>query len=101
MSGERAKGCWVPLMEYALKHGISLSTLRRYIKADKVDFKLENGRYFLWDDTPEQGSGSASTGLEIQLKESREKLNRAQEEIAELKTLIAFYEESIPKNKNL
>lgn len=77
-------------MEYAVKTGVSLSTLRRYIKAQKIEFKKENGRYFLLESdvrAPEPFNGSAAFNkLEGDLK-------KAQEEIAELKTLVALYEE--------
>src|SRR5690242_17272774 len=38
---------WISLMDYAMKTGLSLSTLRRYIKAKKVPYRVENGRYLL------------------------------------------------------
>ncbi|MBY0471829.1 hypothetical protein K2X30_11740 [bacterium] len=75
-------GQWIPLMEYATKKGVSLSTLRRYIKSDKVQYRVENGRYLLLDP-------DASNSIEEQLR-------KAHEEIAELKMLIALYEEKIP-----
>lgn len=83
------RGIWRPLIEYATKKNISLSTLRRYIKADKVVYKIEQKRYLLWDDCPAQGEVLASN-IERDLR-------KAHEEIAELKTLIAFYEEQSPQ----
>ena len=76
---------WIPLMDYANKSGVSLSTLRRYIKANKIPFKIEDGRYLL------------------QFKETHSsheqdlysRLQAAREEIAELKMLIAIYEEQL------
>ncbi len=41
---------WIPLNDYAIKHDISVSTLRRRIKAQKVHFKLEEGKYFIFED---------------------------------------------------
>ena len=84
---------WIPLMDYAIKRGVSLSTLRRHIKANKVLYKVENGRYLLFNDAeielPAQGESMAVLQLKAELQKARE-------EIAELKTLIAFYEESLP-----
>jgi hypothetical protein len=88
-------------MDYASKKGVSLSTLRRHIKANKLTYKVEQGRYLLWDEceitlspTHETINPLSSTVLQL-----RHELKRAQEEIAELKTLIAFYEEQIaPQN---
>ena len=81
---------WIPLIEYAMKKGVSLSTLRRYIKADKVRYRIEGGRYLLLDEEPpvdlQRDSVPMSTDSDLQ---------KAREEIAELKTLIAFYEEQL------
>jgi hypothetical protein len=86
---------WIPLVQYALKKGVSLSTLRRHIKAGKIPFKVEDGRYLLFDDS--KNSESDGGGLSVSLLQND--LQRAQEEIAELKTLIALYEEKIPHSR--
>lgn len=90
---------WVPLVEFSVRKGISLSTLRRYIKSNKIPWKLVEGRYLVMDDgtfiaprtteTKSQGEGN----VESRLKHLEQTLNAANEEIAELKTLVAFYEE--------
>ena len=100
---------WVPLVEFSVKKGISLSTLRRYIKANKIPWKLVEGRYLLKDDgtftAPRNHDphGYASGGpeakpetkgvVEARLKNLETELTAANEEIAELKTLVAFYDE--------
>ena len=86
---------WIPLIEYALKKGVSLSTLRRHIKAAKIPFKVVDGRYLLFDDS----AGDDTLILSPSLAHLQENLQRAQEEIAELKTLIALYEEKIPHQR--
>jgi len=40
---------WLPLMEYSAKYRVSLSTLRRRIKAGEIEFKLTDGKYLLRD----------------------------------------------------
>lgn len=40
-------GTWLPLIEYSVKSGISLSTIRRKIKSNSIPFRLENGRYLI------------------------------------------------------
>ena len=82
---------WIPLIEYALKKGVSLSTLRRHIKAGKIPFKVEDGRYLLFDDSNDSNTPA--------LANIQEELMAAHEEIAELKTLIALYEEKIPNQR--
>ena len=107
-------GDWVPLMDYAMKTGVSLSTLRRHIKANKIRYRVENGRYLLQLNSQTSGpvslaSHSAATSipssdsveqqtvqqLHARIRKMSAELQKAQEEIAELKTLIAFYEESM------
>ena len=36
-------------MDYSAKHRVSLSTLRRRIKAGEIEFKFEDGKYLLRD----------------------------------------------------
>lgn len=38
---------WIPLTQYALEEGVSISTLRRKIKANSIEFRLDNGRYLI------------------------------------------------------
>ena len=89
---------WISLMDYATRKGVSLSTLRRHIKANKVLYKVENGRYLLFcgseDTEPVAARKTDETAATVRLETD---LMKAQEEIVELKTLIAFYEEQLPK----
>jgi hypothetical protein len=95
-------GQWLSLMEYATRNDVSLSTLRRHIKASKVRYKTENGRYFIWDDqtTPifngQLAFQTPTTSAPVRdqsYDELKLQLQKAREEIAELKTLVAFYED--------
>lgn len=112
MARRDATGAWIPLMDYAMKNGVSLSTLRRHIKSKKVSFQIEGGRYLLWDENaspdaaavptsaqplvPAPNSDKANT-LQATVFELKSHLKKAQEEIAELKMLVALYEERNPK----
>jgi hypothetical protein len=94
---------WIPLMDYAIKNGVSLSTLRRHIKANKIQYKVENGRYLLrsMEGTPSfvtpepMRAAMASSDASPEVRELRARLQNAQEEIAELKMLVALYEEQL------
>ena len=45
---------WLPLIEYSVKSGLSLSTIRRKIKSNSVHFRLDKGKYFiLFEETGE------------------------------------------------
>ena len=41
---------WLPLAEYSIKHHVSISTLRRRIKAEDIAFRFDEGKYFLCDE---------------------------------------------------
>src|SRR4051812_39569036 len=131
MVGSDAMGEWVPLMDYAMKTGISLSTLRRHIKANKIRYKLEDGRYLLEyrggadrglppqpqaqppkqkqpasqaavaQPTPQSSDSALVAQLQARVSRMSQELKKAHEEIAELKTLIAFYEETMGMGGNL
>ena len=40
-------GLWLPIIEYSVKSGLSLSTIRRKIKSNSIPFRLERGKYLL------------------------------------------------------
>ncbi|MEQ1664078.1 MAG: hypothetical protein ABL927_01730 [Bdellovibrionales bacterium] len=40
---------WMPINEYAAKYKISQSTLRRRIRAGAIEFKFDDGKYWLPD----------------------------------------------------
>lgn len=40
---------WLPLMEYSNKFRVSLSTLRRRIKAGEIEYKFSDGKYLIKD----------------------------------------------------
>lgn len=41
---------WLPLNEYALRSGTSISTLRRKIKNNSIEYRMEDGRYLIRGD---------------------------------------------------
>ena len=96
-------GTWIPLMDYAMKNGVSLSTLRRYIKAGKIKFKSENGKYLILSSQPASHDWLIPSEIDTPHIEGRVsnlevELKKAQEEIAELKMLVAIYEERLFQN---
>lgn len=68
---EPSSNHWLPLTEYALRSGMSISTLRRKIKSNTIEFKMEEGRYLIRSDDLSEVSapaGFASTDLPPQLR---------------------------------
>lgn len=45
---------WLPLAEYSMKHQVSISTLRRRIKAEDIQYRFEDGKYLILDDETNQ-----------------------------------------------
>ncbi len=46
---------WLPLTQFAIREGVSVSTLRRKIKSNKVTFRLEEGRYLILSNDNDMG----------------------------------------------
>ena len=47
MSVVNVENDWLSLSEYSNEYGVSVSTLRRRIKGNKIKYKLIHGKYFL------------------------------------------------------
>lgn len=45
---------WLALTEYSNKHRVSISTLRRRIKAEDIRFRFEDGKYLILDEAPKK-----------------------------------------------
>ncbi len=91
---------WLSIMDYAVKNDVSLSTIRRYIKTNKIHYRMEHGKYFLQDEAPPEGIfanglGSSASRLEGRVEVLERRLNEAVEQISELKMLVAIYEEKL------
>lgn len=110
---------WLALNEYANKYQVSISTLRRRIKSNKIKYKLDDGKYFLEDDMHAEGASidtpmSNQTATMISSSENisttkllLEELKRAyldslqskedqilylKQQVSDLKTLVMFLE---------
>lgn len=42
-----SNGSWLPITEYSVKCGVSLSTIRRKIKSNSIPYRLEKGKYLI------------------------------------------------------
>jgi hypothetical protein len=121
---------WLPLIEYSNKHQISISTLRRRIKDNSISFKLEDGKYFIVDDSVEKAtrgrkpismpnysaensdvgfSGDLQRGNVIDelkkayltaLQSKEEQIFQLKEEVSDLKTLVKVLESENDRLKN-
>lgn len=46
-TGDPSVGLWLPLIEYSVRSGVSLSTIRRKIKTNSIPYRLEKGKYLI------------------------------------------------------
>lgn len=74
--GFRILNTWLPLTDYSTKYKVSVSTLRRRIKAEDIRFRFEDGKYFISDEPvgthqrahrPSQVSDNALMGTHSQM----------------------------------
>lgn len=110
---------WIDLVEYSAKYGISQSTLRRRIRAQALEYRMERGKYLIQDSiealrdaplfarqihyaAPRQSvraahlpPGSPSEeerSLRVELDRTVEENRRLKSQIAELETLVGALE---------
>jgi hypothetical protein len=89
------EGKWLSVLEFATYKGKSISTVRRYVKADRVKHKEENGKYFIWvKNFINNELSSEKEMLEMKLENGRLKkdLHRLTDEVSELRMLVTIYE---------
>jgi hypothetical protein len=94
-------GVWLSILEYSKLKNISVSTIRRYIKADRVQYKKEDGKFLIFMNKEnyqryEESNNNESSILEYRLKiQELEIMNKALRlENDELKMLVQIYENS-------
>lgn len=73
---------YLPLAEYSSKYQVSMSTLRRRIKAEDIQFKFEDGRYLILDEPTSTHQRRPRPSPSIQ--SSDEPLVSAQEPVLEV-----------------
>jgi|GEM_PF-6823024 len=113
-------GAWVSLIDFAEQNRMDLRTLRRELARGQIPYRVEQGKCSIWD---QLGPYALNTTKDLDFKACRdfphylslfpgvkpkqessthasqliESLTRAHREIAELKTLLAFYEDKARK----
>ena len=91
------KGIWLSILDYADYRGISISTIRRYIKASQVKYKKENGKYFIFvtDENYQRKRNSqekSQLSTKLELEELKRRIRILEEENNDLKMLVQLYE---------
>lgn len=93
------KGVWLSVLDYAQFKKISISTVRRYIKASRVKVRKVQGRYEIF--VPEermhvQADENEKELLQLRLEnqELKKQVNKLTETNNDMKMLIQIYEGS-------
>lgn len=89
------EGKWLSVLEFAAYKNKSISTVRRYIKANRVKHKEDSGKYYIFvKDFKNKELESERRILELELENQQlnKKLQMMSEEVSELKMLINIYE---------
>lgn len=91
------EGTWLSILEYSHFKKVSISTIRRHIKANLVKWREEDGKHFVWTaadagdiETRKEGEVLALK-LELQRLKNENRLLRG--ELDELKMLVHLYEQ--------
>ena len=91
------EGKWLSVLEYASYKKKSISTVRRYIKANRVKHKEELGKYFIFvKNYQDEYSNNERELLALRLENQRinKENQKLIEELNEFKMLINIYEGS-------
>lgn len=96
MSGE---GHWLSIAEYSNFKDISVSTVRRYIKANRVKYKKESGKYLIFvarEKLEPQNLDQQKENLQLKLEIDylKQKVLKLEEENNDLKMLVSIYEDA-------
>jgi hypothetical protein len=90
------EGTWLSILDYSHFKNVSISTIRRHIKANLVKWKNLDGKYLIWtamspDDLNLRKEGE-SLGLKLELQRLEMENRRLKEDLDEARMLIGLYE---------
>jgi hypothetical protein len=99
MKGPQEK--WLSIVEYSNFKKISVSSIRRYIKANRVKHKLEDGKYYIFcpnfvDEAQIINDDMEIINeLEVENKNLKKENQYLKEQTHEMKMLIELYEKQL------
>lgn len=90
------EGTWLSILDYSHFKKVSISTIRRHIKANLVKWKEHEGKYLIWTHTGVQEIATRKEGdllaLRLELQRLQQENRRLSEELDEARMLIRLYE---------
>ncbi|MBI4041891.1 MAG: hypothetical protein HY391_00280 [Deltaproteobacteria bacterium] len=78
---------WLPIVEYAARTGVSISTVRRRIRSHQIVYRLQAGKYLVKYGAEDFAKGLREIGGSS-VEELKEEVERLHEENAELRMLV-------------
>ncbi len=89
----KKEGDWLSITDYANLRKISISSVRRHIKGDRVRYKNINGKYFIFiDGTNLEKHEESNFAVRLNNQKLKEDIKKMQNEIDDLKMLVDLYE---------
>lgn len=86
-------GNWFSILDYAQAKSVSISTIRRGIKSNRLKHKVEDGKYFIFSSNLIINKKSNEEFLMNENKLLRERVKKLSQELDELKMLVDIYEQ--------
>lgn len=90
------KGNWLSIVEYSQITGISISTIRRRIKNEKIEYQSIGGKYFINHDNTESEEPAVLSSEDLMLRLEIDRLKKVithqREEMEDLRMLVELYE---------
>lgn len=91
------KGSWLSITEYSAFKNISISTVRRYIKANRLTTKKEDGKYFIFVsqekiEPKEIDTQKKIIKLNLEIERLKTEIRILKEEKNDLRMLVSIYE---------
>lgn len=83
---------WLSITEYSIQTGVSISTIRRRIKAEKIDYQIIGGKYFIAHECESTEVPQEDLLLRLEVQKLRDQLSKQEEELIDLKMLVELYE---------
>ena len=90
-------GHWLSISEYSNYRGVSVSSIRRYIKAGRVKSKFEDGKYKIYVSDENYSlrvniKEKEELSMRLELHNLKDRLRLLEEENNDLKMLVSIYE---------
>lgn len=101
------EGKWLSITDYSAYRNISISTVRRYIKSERVKFKKVDGKYLIHVSDENytirvNKKEREDLALRLELHELKDRIRLLEEENNDLKMLVDIYESRLSsKSSNI